>query len=109
MPQVPQRLEGKSFVSVLRDPTQSTKNYLFHVYPRGERIGRAVRTSRYRLVEWKVPGSAAESADLELYDYEADALETKNLAAAQPEIVSRLRAMLAMLPEARPQIGIPNR
>lgn len=103
-PQVPQGIDGKSFVPALRDPNLGTKNYLFHVYPRGERIGRAVRTTRYRLVEWKVPGSPADSADLELYDYETDPLETKNLAAAQPELVSRMRAMLAKLPEARPQI-----
>ena len=103
-PQVPQGMEGKSFVSVLRDPALTTKNQIFHVYPRGERIGRAVRTARYRLVEWKVPGAAADTADLELYDYETDPLETKNLAASQPEVISRLRAMLAKLPEARPQI-----
>jgi iduronate 2-sulfatase len=104
-PQVPQGIEGKSFVAALRDPKLGTKNYLYHVYPRGERIGRAVRTSRYRLVEWKVPGRAAESADLELYDYETDPLETKNLAAEQPEVVSRMRAMLVKLPEAKPQIA----
>ena len=105
-PQVPQGIEGRSFVSALRDPILGTKNYIFHVYPRGERIGRAVRTTRYRLVEWKVPGAAAEAADLELYDYEKDPLETKNLAAAQPEVVSRLRGLLAELPEARPQIKV---
>ncbi len=105
-PQVPQGLDGISFVAALRDPMEGTKNYIFHVYPRGERIGRAVRTSRYRLVEWKVPGSSAESADLELYDYESDPLETKNVAAEQPEMVSRMRAMLAKLPEAKPQIAI---
>jgi iduronate 2-sulfatase len=103
-PQVPQGLEGKSFVSALRDPNLGTKNYIFHVYPRGERIGRAVRTTRYRLVEWKVPGASADTAELELYDYETDPLETKNLAATQPEVVSRMRAMLATLPEARPQL-----
>ena len=45
-----------------------------------------------------------ESADLELYDYEADPLETKNLAAEQPAVVSRMRAMLDKLGEAKPQI-----
>ncbi len=103
-PTVPQGLEGKSFVPVLRDPKFSTKNFVFHVYPRGERIGRAVRTARYRLVEWKVPGAAANTADLELYDYETDPLETKNLASAQPGVVSAMRAILMTLPEARPQI-----
>ncbi len=102
-PQVPQGIEGKSFVSALRAPALATKNQIFHVYPRGERIGRAVRTTRHRLVEWKVPGAAADSAELELYDYETDPLETKNVAASQPEVVSRMRAMLAKLPEAKPQ------
>lgn len=105
-PQVPQGIEGKSFVPVLREPDVGAKNYLYHVYPRGERIGRAVRTTRYRLVEWKVPGSTAESADLELYDYENDPLETKNLAGEQPEVVARMRAMLAKFPEAKRQIAI---
>ena len=104
-PHVPQGMEGKSFVAALRDPTQGTKNCLFHVYPRGERIGRAVRTTRDRLVEWKVPGAAADTADLELYDYETDPQERKNLAAEQPEVVARLRAMLATQPEAKPQIA----
>ncbi len=103
-PQVPQGMEGKSFVPALRDPTLATKSHILHVYPRGERLGRALRTARYRLVEWKVPGSAAESADLELYDYETDPQETKNLAASQPEVVSQLRTLLAKQPEAKPQI-----
>ena len=92
-------------MTALRDSNVGTKNYLFHVFPRGERIGRAVRTTRYRLVEWKVPGRATDTADIELYDYENDPPETKNLAAEQPEVVSRMRAMLARLPEAKPQIA----
>ena len=102
-PQVPQGIEGKSFVSALRDPALAPKSHIFHVYPRGERIGRAVRTARHRLVEWKVPGAAADSAELELYDYETDPLETKNLATSQPEVASRMRALLAKQPEAKPQ------
>jgi iduronate 2-sulfatase len=103
-PKVPQGMDGRSFASALRDPKLSPRDHLFHAYPRGERIGRAVRTARYRLVEWKVPGAAAASADLELYDYETDPLETKNLATTQPEVVAQLRALLAKQPEAKPQI-----
>lgn len=105
-PQVPQGLDGKSFASVLRDPNRSTKDFVYHAYPRGARIGRAVRTTRYRLVEWKVPGASPESADIELYDYENDPMETKNLAAEQVEVVSQLRSLLAGLPEAKPHIAV---
>jgi iduronate 2-sulfatase len=67
-------------------------------------IGRAVRTARHRLVEWKKIGAPPDSAVLELYDYESDPAETKNLAADQPEVVARLRALLAKQPEAKPQV-----
>jgi iduronate 2-sulfatase len=102
---VPQVLEGTSLVPVLRNPRRAGKDHIFHAYPRGERIGRAVRNTRHRLVEWKVPGAPADTAELELYDYKADPLETKNLAASQPKVVARMRALLATLPEARPQIS----
>jgi iduronate 2-sulfatase len=102
---VPADLDGASFVAALKNPAAATKEAVFHVYPRGQMMGRAVRTARHRLVEWKRPGAPAESAVLELYDYEADAAETKNLAAEQPSIVTRLRAVLAQQPEAKPQVG----
>ena len=35
--------------------------------------------------------------------YETDSLEKKNLATDRPEIVSELRAILAKVPEAKPQ------
>ena len=66
-----------------------------------------MRTERYRLVEWKVPSEAPETAELELYDYETDPQETKNLATEQPEVVKDLRAMLAKYPEAKPQVDNP--
>jgi iduronate 2-sulfatase len=96
-------LDGASFVSVLKDPAANPREAVVHVYPRGERLGRAIRTAHYRLVEWKKPGAAAEAAEYELYDYEADPEETKNLAGEQPEVVARLRAILARHPEAKPQ------
>jgi iduronate 2-sulfatase len=98
-------LDGASFVAALRDPAAATKEAVLHVYPRGQMMGRAVRTARHRLVEWKEPGTPAESAVLELYDYEADPAETRNLAAEQPAIVAQLRAILAQQSEAKPQVG----
>jgi iduronate 2-sulfatase len=106
---MPKALDGASFAGVLKQPATTVKDSVFHVYPRGKRIGRAIRTDRYRLVEWKVPGQPAESAELELYDYQTDPAETSNLAAQQPEKVAELRATLARQPEARPQIGVAGR
>ena len=109
-PRVAQELEGSSFARTARNPRLPTKQAVFHSYPRkregdGQVIGRAVRTERYRLVEWKVPGAAPETADLELYDYVSDALESRNLATEKIAVVEKLRRLLAAQPEAKPQVG----
>lgn len=113
-PQVPQGIEGKSLVPVLKRPSRNVKDAIFHVYPRnrqgdGAILGRAVRTERYRLVEWKKPGAPADTAEFELYDYKKDPLETKNIAAAEPKLVKKLHALITALPEAKPQIPRDNR
>lgn len=99
-----QTLDGRSFASVLKDASASHRDHVIHVYPRGENIGRAIRTQRHRLVEWKPAGAPADQAVYELYDYEADPLESKNLAAEQPAVVAELKPLLAKHPEAKPQI-----
>lgn len=102
----PPQGDGRSFAEVLQKPETSVRDHAIHVYPRGGGlIGRAIRTQRHRLVEWKKPGEAPETAVLELYDYEADPAETKNLAAEQPEVVKILRHFLTAHPEAKPQIS----
>lgn len=101
-PPGPQPMDGESLVSVLKDPKQRVSDHVYHAYPRERGIGRAIRTERYRLVEWKKPGEAAATADLELYDYETDPHETQNLAAARPEVVTQLRKILDQYPEAKP-------
>lgn len=102
----PPQGDGRSFAEVLTNPTAFVRDHAIHVYPRGGGLmGRAIRTQRHRLVEWKQPGAAPDTAILELYDYETDPGETKNLAMEQPAVVRVLRQFLSGHPEARPQIG----
>jgi iduronate 2-sulfatase len=103
---VPRGLDGSSFAAVIKNPSASTKDSIQHVFPRGNLLGRAIRTERYRLVEWKKPGADRDSAILELYDYQDDPGENKNLAADEPGVVKELRAILDKQPEAKPQIHV---
>lgn len=105
---LPYELDGASMLPILKDPAAKSDGVALHVYPRGKLLGRAVRTDRYRLVEWKAPGAPAEDAILELYDYQTDPEESRNLAAEQPEVVAELRAILANQPEAKPQFVAKN-
>jgi iduronate 2-sulfatase len=94
-------LDGKSLVSILKDPQSTVRDYATHVYPRGNRIGRAVRTAQHRLVEWKEPKEPADKAVIELYDYASDPLEQTNVAKQHPDVVAKLRNLLAQQPDAK--------
>ena len=100
----PSGLDGKSFATSVRDPSLPIRDHITHVFPRGDRMGLAIRDARYRMVEWKKTGAPPEDAIIELYDYEADPLETANVASQNQEVVKKMRAVLAEQPEARPQI-----
>ncbi len=100
-PSVPQPIDGISLVPVLRDPSLSIRNHAYHCYPRRGRMGRAIRTEQYRLIEWKKIGDPTNSTEYELYDYINDPGETQNLASEQPETLHRLAAILALHPEAK--------
>jgi iduronate 2-sulfatase len=100
----PQGLDGRSFAALFANPATAHRDHVIHVYPRGQRLGRALRTDRYRLVEWKAPGGDPATAEFELYDYRDDPGENKNLASARPAVVAQLRALLATHPEAKPQL-----
>jgi iduronate 2-sulfatase len=106
---VPQPMDGRSLGSILRDPRATVRDHAYHAYPRnraapGEWLGRAIRTAQYRLIEWKQIGAASETAELELYDYATDADEIRNIAGEHPEVVAKLRAVLATHPEAKPPL-----
>ena len=51
-------------------------------------------------MEWKQPGAPTDRAEYELYDYERDPLETRNLAKELPDVVDSHRKILAGYPEA---------
>jgi iduronate 2-sulfatase len=103
----PQPIDGLSLAPVLRDPKARIRDHVFHAYPNAK-LGRAIRTDRYRLVEWKTPGANPESADLELYDYETDPQETRNVVQDQSSVTESLRKILYTHPEAAPLNGRPN-
>lgn len=86
--EVPTGLAGRSFAPLLRDPSQPWKKAAFSQYPRpregnrhrgqGEIMGYAVRTDRYRYVEWR-DLKKGEILARELYDHRSDSGETKNV------------------------------
>lgn len=100
----PNHLQGESLVASLDAPAADGKPAAFQVFPRGTRetgplLGHAVRTARWRYVEWqKRDGTAAAR---ELYDMQDDAGETVNIAdrPEQAEVVKThselLKARLA--------------
>lgn len=96
-PKGPQPVDGVSLVPVLKDPRARVRDHAYHVYPKAK-LGRAIRTERYRLVEWKAFGDSVQPAEYELYDYESDSLETRNLAAEKPDVVAKLKQTLAEYP-----------
>ena len=102
-------LDGISLATHLSDSRVPTKQHILHVYPRGrgkdgEILGRAVRTERYRLVEWK-PYTGDGKVELELYDYLDDPLETSNLAEELPEVVAELLKQMETYGDPRPPIS----
>lgn len=100
----PSDLDGRSFANLLSNKPYQPRSYISHVYPRGNKLGRAIRTAQYRLVEWRDFSSPEEVVDLELYDYVKDPLESVNIASKQPQVVAELQKILATHPSAKPQI-----
>jgi iduronate 2-sulfatase len=101
----PTGLDGRSFANLFQQPQSQHRDHAIHVYPRNNLLGRAIRTDRYRLVEWKTPGATQTiEVEYELYDYQLDPNETKNLATSQPAVRAQLMGLLATHPAAMPQI-----
>jgi iduronate 2-sulfatase len=97
----PPGVEGISLKPLLSKPNQAWKQAVFSQYPRsrkshrhrrhGDIMGYAVRTDRYRYVEWRDWKTKAVMAS-ELYDHVSDAMESKNLA-TQPKHADTLKKL----------------
>ena len=96
-PVVPQRLDGVSLATVLSDPAQRVRGHAYHAYPK-RKLGRAIRTERYRMVEWAKHNGSGGGIDYELYDYQSDPFEKEILADKRPEVLKELKAILASYP-----------
>ena len=109
---LPAHLEGTSFARLIANPATPWKTAAFSQYRRvipgygniSHGMGYAMRTDRYRLVDWTVPGTDFHA--YELYDHEKDPGENLNLA-NHPEykgLVKELKKQLdAGWKEARPE------
>lgn len=95
-------VEGFSFAPLLDAPTTPWKAAAFSQYPRGggkgvgQLMGYAVRTDRYRYVEWR-KRDGTDVVARELYDHTTDPNEDTNVAAAPANkaVVARHAKLLA--------------
>ncbi len=97
---VPENLDGKSFVSVLMNPdTEIHQNLFWHFphYHKGSGMvpGGAVRSGNWKLIEWYEKSLRGEG-DLafELYNLENDIGEKVNMADSFPDITRKLSVQL---------------
>lgn len=120
----PQQLDGKSLVPMLKNQNAKVKDYAISQFSRtsaedytissdtdlkgkaeelkNDITGYSIRDKRYRLVQWTKgfksyePFDPSVVLDYELYDYETDPMETKNLAhdPAYAKVVDKMRKAL---------------
>ena len=95
---IPDAPQGRSLVPVLNNSDARIRNGIISIFRRGA-MGYAYRTDRYRYIEW-IKGGAVDAR--ELYDYETDPNETRNLAADErvKPLMKELATQMRKEPEA---------
>ncbi|QDT60546.1 Choline-sulfatase [Stieleria bergensis] len=85
---IPKGIDGKSLVPILKGRSDAVQDFAASVYRRNGYSGIAIRTKRYRYVTWYQGAKhkarqgirlAAKPEFSELYDYETDPQEQRNL------------------------------
>jgi len=108
LPEMQQPIDGKSYQSFLFGNGSAPRDHVYHCFPRGGKLGRAIRNEKYRLIEWKSLDKE-EEPQYELYEYGGDLIEKENIwRADHPEFI-KLKNVLAdypkpkqMRPESKP-------
>ena len=85
--------DGESIMPLLKQTGKLKRKEIYFHYPnyawhRSNRLGSAVRSGRYKLIE------RFDDGTLELFDLQSDLSEKRNLAKRMPQLASRLRAKL---------------
>jgi len=90
---IPAEVEGKSAAHLLDDPTASHLDAAFSQYVRQNMMGNAIRTDRWRYVEWRQlkDGSLMHQ---ELYDHETDPQESQNVFESHPQVCADLASRI---------------
>lgn len=85
--EIPADLRGSSLRNLVEGNNKEQKSYAFSQFTRNEKMGYAIRSKRYRYVEWLAEGKHVNPqadynkvADKQLFDYLNDPLETVNIA-----------------------------
>lgn len=88
---VPDFLQGKSFAKVLDNPDQAFRSEVNAIVNRGEMIGRTVKNSKWRYIEW-----ADGDKGVELYDQVNDPAEYYDLAGdpAYKEVLAEMKPLI---------------
>ncbi len=90
---VPESLQGKSAAHLLDNPEANHIDAAFSQYIWKPLIGNAIRTDRWRYVEWREMKDGTVR-HRELYDHESDPGENQNVVSDHPKIVAQLEKKL---------------
>lgn len=91
---VPEYLEGTSFLPLMQKPGRNWKKAAFSQFPRGNDIeGYSIRVKRYRYVEW-LDRRSGEIFWKELYDHKTDPYEKTNVIESHQKLAEQLSGQL---------------